>query len=90
MFNKKNKLNTSFSFLLMVRHRHTQGVLTSNFPMPINYRKKLMETKKTWEYVSLAPIPIIRLSHCPQVRISNVKPAHASDDISIHHGMVNP
>ena len=45
-----------------------------------------METKKTWEYVSLALIPTIRLSHCPLRRISNVKPAHASDDISRHHG----
>ena len=35
-------------------------------------------------------IPWIRLSHCPYLRISNVKPAHASDDISTHHGMVNP
>ena len=40
-----------------------------------------METKKTWEYVSLVLIPKIRLSHCPYLRISNVKPAHVSDDI---------
>ena len=26
-------------------------------------------------------IPLLRLSHCPYLRISNVKPAHASDDI---------
>ena len=45
-----------------------------------------METKKTWEYVSSALISIIRPSHCPFMKISNVKPAHASDDISIHHG----
>ena len=35
-------------------------------------------------------IPDDRPSHCPYMRISNVKPAHASDDISIHHGAVNP
>ena len=46
-----------------------------------------METKKTWEYVSRALIPDDRLSHCPFVRISNVKPAPASDDIHTHHGM---
>ena len=46
-----------------------------------------METKKTWEYVSRVLIPDDRLSHCPFVRISNVKPAHASDDIYTHHGM---
>ena len=46
-----------------------------------------METKKTWEYVSRVLIPDDRLSHCPFVRISNVKPAHASDDICTHHGM---
>ena len=45
-----------------------------------------METKKTWEYVSRVLIPDDRLSHCPFVRISNVKPAHASDDIYTHHG----
>ena len=28
-----------------------------------------------------ALIPTIRPSHCPYVRISNVKPAHASDNI---------
>ena len=49
-----------------------------------------METKKTWEYVSRVLIPLLRLSHCPYLRISNVKPAHASDDICTHHGMVNP
>ena len=38
----------------------------------------------------LVLIPVIRLSHCPYVRISNVKPAHASDDISIHHGAGHP
>ena len=32
-----------------------------------------METKKTWEYVSRVLIPVIRLSHCPYVRISNVE-----------------
>jgi hypothetical protein len=47
-----------------------------------------METKKTWEYVSRVLIPAVRPSHCPLMRISNVKPAHASDDISIHHGAV--
>ena len=26
-------------------------------------------------------IPAVRPSHCPLMRISNVKPAHASDDI---------
>ena len=36
----------------------------------------------------LVLIPLLRLSHCPYLRISNVKPAHASDDISIHHGAV--
>ena len=46
-----------------------------------------METKKTWEYVSRALIPILRPSHCPYLRISNVKPAHASDDIYTHYGM---
>ena len=50
--------------------------------------QKTMETKKTWEYVSLVLIPTFRPSHCPYMRISNVKPAHASDDISIHHGIV--
>ena len=40
-------------------------------------KRKIMETKKTWEYVSLAPIPNIRLSHCPFMKISNVEPAHA-------------
>ena len=35
-------------------------------------------------------IPDDRPSHCPYMRISNVKPAHASDDISLHHGAVNP
>ena len=45
-----------------------------------------METKKTWEYVSRALIPAVRPSHCPLMRISNVKPAHASDDIYTHHG----
>ena len=46
-----------------------------------------METKKTWEYVSRVLIPAVRPSHCPLMRISNVKPAHASDDIYTHHGM---
>ena len=46
-----------------------------------------METKKTWEYVSRVLIPDDRLLHCPLMRISNVKPAHASDDIYTHHGM---
>ena len=31
-----------------------------------------------------APIPPFRLSHCLQVRISNFKPAHASDYIYNH------
>ena len=50
--------------------------------------QKTMETKKTWEYVSRVLIPAVRPSHCPLMKISNVKPAHASDDISIHHGVV--
>jgi len=33
--------------------------------------------KKTWEYVSLVPIPTTRPSHCPHVRISNAITAHA-------------
>ena len=50
--------------------------------------QKTMETKKTWEYVSRVLIPAVRPSHCPLMKISNVKPAHASDDISTHHGAV--
>jgi len=39
-----------------------------------------METKKDVGVMSLsAPIPSLRLSHCLQIRISNVKPAHVRD-----------
>ena len=34
-----------------------------------------------------ALIPTVRPSHCPLMRISNVKPAHASDNIyTLRHG----
>ena len=59
--------------------------MVRTFTLPLYH--KIMETKKTWEYVSRALIPILRPSHCPYLRISNVKPAHASDDICTHHGM---
>ena len=34
-----------------------------------------------------APIPTIRLSHCPYLRISNVKPAHAERYICSHSAL---
>ena len=37
-----------------------------------------------------ALIPNFRLSHCPYERISNMKPAHASDNIYTHYGHDNP
>ena len=46
---------------------------------------KLMETKKTWENCLSAPIPNFRPSHCPYMRISNVKPAHVRWYIHTHY-----
>ena len=45
---------------------------------------KILETKKDVGVMSLsAPIPSFRPSHCPQIRISNVKPAHVERNIYI-------
>ena len=45
---------------------------------------KILETKKDVGVMSLsAPIPSFRPSHCPQIRISNVKPAHVERNIFI-------
>ena len=81
---------SSFLFLLMVRHKHTQSVLTSSSPCRSTFVIKLWKQKRRGSMSHLVPIPSFRPSHCPQVRISNVKPAHASDDISIHHGAGHP
>ena len=68
--------------------RHTIHVLTGT-PLPaiiaIYWKTaKLMETKKDVGVMSLsAPIPSFRPSHCPQIRISNVKPAHVERNIYI-------
>jgi len=57
----------------------TTNVLADT-PLPVIYAisstAKTHGNKKDVGVSSSALIPVIRLSHCPYIRISNVKPAH--------------
>ena len=51
---------------------------------------QIMETKKTWEYVSLRAYPNTQAFALPLSKDKQRKPAHASDYIHIHYGLVIP
>ena len=48
---------------------------------PFTFAIKLWKQKRRGSMYPSALIPTVRPSHCPLMRISNVKPAHASDYI---------
>ena len=50
-------------------------------PLPYQFTTKLWKQKRRGSKFLPCLSHLITLSHCPFVRISNVKPAHASDDI---------
>ena len=82
------KIKIKIRFLsFLFRSRQYTHVRWPTLPCWSPSISRIMETKKTWEYVSRVLIPAVRPSHCPLMRISNVKPAHTSDDIYTHHGM---
>jgi hypothetical protein len=63
---------------------HTK-VLANNSPAGHHSELELWKQKRRGSKVFRVLIPKIRLSHCPYLRISNTKPAHAVM-IYTHHG----
>ena len=58
------------------RHNKCVGHTPLRSYSPFLSTAKIMEMKKDVGVSFSALIPTIRLSHCPYLRISNVKPAH--------------
>ena len=74
----------------MFKYRHNKCVGRHS---PVSHIRHLSTAKLSGNkkdvgamYLS-APIPIFRLSHCPHLRISNVKPAHVERYIYTHYDL---